>query len=237
MSSERHVLVTGPVTRIDPWVEAATEAGWRATAYPLVQIEAAGGDLVEHIDGLPDWVAITSSNALPILERTARIVPELLTVRTVVVGDITADKARAIGFKIALTPAPRATELANTLLEHAAAEERVLWPRGSASDELAERLRAERMRVADPIVYETVPIVREAAPPHADAIFFASPSAVDSWRALSANEQPAVAIAIGSTTLSALKDDSAAAFSTTLSLPDPRPTDLSAMLRALAKDD
>ncbi len=235
--TERSVLITGPVTRIEPWTEAATEAGWVGTEYPLVKLEETGGDLVEHIDGLPDWIVITSSNALPILERTTRVVPELLAVPTAVVGEMTAERARAIGFRLALTPASGIAELAETLLEQTGGDGRILWPRGSVSDELAEKLRAGMLRVDDPVVYQTATIQRDEPAPCADAIFFASPSAVESWRSVRALQQPKTAIAIGSTTHSALEGEASSLFSATLSLLEPKPAELTAMLRRLAEDN
>ena len=129
------------------------------------------------------------------------------------------------------------TDLAETLLQHQGHEGRVLWPRGSASDDLAELLRAGMLRVDDPVVYDTVPIERDETPPPSDAVFFASPSAVRSWRSVSRGETPRTAIAIGSTTLSAIEVDAASYFSATLSLPEPKPAELTAVLRSLAEND
>jgi uroporphyrinogen-III synthase len=80
----------------------------------------------------------------------------------------------------------------------------VLWPRGDRADDLARKLRASALVVVDPVAYATR-ARRGLALPECEAVFFASPSAVQAWEELTGTTRaPRSAIAIGATTFDAL---------------------------------
>ena len=66
------VLLTGPIGNETRWLAAAREAGWNAVSFPLLEIHDLDANLVDRVDGLPDWIAVTSSNALGALERAGQ---------------------------------------------------------------------------------------------------------------------------------------------------------------------
>lgn len=221
--SARRVLVTGPIESLSDYSRAAREAGWDALELPLLEIELLDVDVERVCAGTFDRIAITSANALPFLTDALRAQPELARVRASVVGARTAERARAIGLGVVGAPMEDAEALARALASELSSRTRVLWPHGDRSDDLARALRARAIEVADPVVYRVRP-ARGGAPPTADAVFFASPSAVRAWkqRAPHANER-ALAIAIGRTTLEALLAETGLAFFDTISLPLPTP--------------
>lgn len=207
MSDHWRVLVTGPVNDLDAWVAAAREAGWEGIPFPLIQVTRTGERALEDGAPLPDWVAVTSSNALAALVEASARRPELAEVPFVCVGEATAQRALELGLPEARIPAPGAQDaqgLVATLLDSASAGQRVLWPRGNLAKDLGARLKAAGLIVDAPVVYRTSPIELGEEPPEADAVFFASPSAVDAWRADERRFAPA-AIAIGWTTHEALE--------------------------------
>lgn len=209
MSEHWTVLVTGPISGLERWCAAATEAGWEAIPFPLLEVaRVEAPELSDSAAPRPDWVAITSANALPLLVDAVAARPELRAARFVAVGQATAEEAVALGLPEPRTPAPGAQDargLAETLAAQAKPGERVLWPRGDRARELAERLRAAELVVDDPVVYRTVAVELTEEPPQADVVFFASPSAVAAWDAPARTFAPA-AIAIGWTTFEALDD-------------------------------
>ena len=206
MSDSWHVLVTGPVAGLEAWVAAAGEAGWRATSFPLVEISATDAGALDAGAPVPDWIAVTSANALPALAQSVLAHPELREVPLCCVGEASARRAAELGLPEARVPAPGAQDaegLAATLIAHAAPGARVLWPRGDRAALLGELLAAAGLIVDAPAVYRTVLVELDQEPPEADAVFFASPSAVRAWRAEERAAAPA-AIAIGWTTYDVL---------------------------------
>lgn len=177
------VLVTGPTRSAQAYVEAAEKAGWRAKRWDLLTIEGTGLRLDQHVDGLPDCIAVTSSNALPALEDAQTRIPELVTALFACVGTRTAERARSLGFQLAFEPARDAADLAETLLQRLDPASAVLWPRGSLAVELGLLLANAGHRVTDPIVYEARPT--NTPPPdgafEADAVLLTSPSAVAAY--------------------------------------------------------
>ena len=232
MSGDPSILLTGPVERLAEWAEAVRAADWEPIVWPLVQVVPCDVDLVELIDGLPGWLAITSHSALDALDRASRNMPELLTVPLGVVGARTAEAAEHLGFKIAHDPVDNARELALAIIAASSPGTQVLWPRGSLAHELGELLEEAGLEVTDPIVYETHPALHDGPPPPTEAVFFASPSAVgelassDSWATLTR------AIAIGDTTLAALLEQGAEDAS---ALPEPTPDALAQRLREFSQ--
>ena len=201
------VLVTGPVSGMDRWCAAASEAGWNAVPYPLLEVRTVEGvEVIAPDSPLPDWIAITSSNALPALAQALAARPDLAGVRFVAVGQATAEEAVSLGLPEPMIPAPGAQDaqgLARTLTSNAARGDLVLWPRGDRAQELGNTLRASGLEVQDPVVYRTEMLPMSAEPPHTDVVFFASPSAVEAWNAPERAFAPA-AVAIGWTTFEAL---------------------------------
>lgn len=238
MSTPRErVLVTGPARGPEPWLAAAERVGWTALAHPLLRIRELDVDLARDLDALPDWIAVTSSNALSALDRAARARPELRAVPAACVGNATAERLHALGFATPLEPAANARRLGAALAGACDAGTRVLWPRGPLSDELAERLRAAALEVADPVVYETEPNPDLEPPPEADAVFFASPSSVRAWVERDPGPRDVPAIALGATTYGPLRALEGEAFSYAIRLAAPTPEAFAACLRALLKRD
>lgn len=252
LTRARRVLVTGPVDGpgrgargMKEWCGAAQDAGWEALEWPLVSVRETDVDLVQRIDGLPDWIALTSSSAAAALERAGAALPELRGVPVGVVGERSAERVRAAGFRVAPAPAATAAELAARLSAELEGPEpgrvpgaaRVLWPRGPLSSELAELLRAAGVEVDDPIVYTVESIEHEERAPSADAVFFASPSAVRAWKAREGPRAGATAVAIGATTSAALAELPAGAFARTAVIAEPEPAELGRLLSELAAEE
>ncbi|MFN0244970.1 MAG: uroporphyrinogen-III synthase [Planctomycetota bacterium] len=223
--SARRVLVTGPVESLSDYSRAAAAAGWEPIELPLLEIEFVDLDAASACAGAFDRIVITSSTALRFVEAALLARPKLCGVRASVVGERTADKARALGLAAVDSPARDVDDLARGLLDEIPKGARVLWPHGDQSDALAHALRSIGVDVVDPVVYRVRPTRDAAPPPAADAVFFASPSAIRAWlaRAAHANDSPTVAIAIGRTTHHALLAETALAFFDTISLPMPTP--------------
>lgn len=228
MNSEPTVLLTGPVERLAEWADAVRGVDWVPIEWPLVEVVQKDIDLVETIDGLPDWLAITSGSALPALERAARSVPELLSVPLGVVGAHTGAAAERAGFKLGPPPAENARELARAIIAESSPGAQVLWPRGSLAQEFGRRLEEAGLAVADPVVYETEVAHHEGPPPPTEAVFFASPSAVRAFFEDEGREGLRRAVAIGSTTLAELEACGAEGAS---ALPEPTPEALAQRLR------
>jgi uroporphyrinogen-III synthase len=228
-----HVLVTGPVAGLDEWVAAVGGAGWRATPFPLVRVEATGEPLLIEGAPLPTWVALTSSNAVAPLAAAVESHPPLGQVDLCCVGEATARRAMDAGLRQPVLPAPGAQDavgLARTLIEHTEPGMRVLWPRGDRAQGFGAELEAAGLLVDAPVVYRTFAQKLESEPPDCDAVFFASPSAVAAWRPEERAAAPA-AIAIGWTTYEAL-EPVAHRFSMVLPLATPSPRSLQECLRS-----
>lgn len=236
----RRILVTGPVQSLEDYAAAARESDWEAVELPLLEIrprELDPADLpAELLTGAPDLICITSSNALDALATLAERWPG---VRCAVVGEATAARVAQAGFELAGEPAPGAAQLAERLVAELPAGAHVLWPRGSLAHDLGATLRAAGLCVTDPVVYATLPRPVDGPVPAADAVLFASPSAVRRWLELEqANESeedgsPPTAIAIGPTTLDAIHALPEGTFPAVLSLLEPSPAALRSCLESL----
>lgn len=233
VSDTWHVLVTGPVAGLDEWTAAAGAAGWRATALPLVKVEPTGTPLLTDDAPAPDWIALTSSSAVEPLAEAVAARPGLGEAQLCCVGESTARRAIEAGLREPVVPAPGAQDaagLARTLIENVDAGTRVLWPRGDRARAFGAALAEAGLLVADPVVYRTVLTPLEAEPPDCDAVFFASPSAVQAWDAEARAAAPA-AIAIGWTTYEAL-EPLTHRFSMVLPLATPSPRSFQDCLRS-----
>ena len=222
------VLLTGPVRGLEHYAEAARSVGWEPLELPLLEIRERPLELAAR----PDWICLSSSNALFALEphRDA-----LALVPCAVVGHATAERLVEAGFRLELEPAENASRLADALIARVAAADRgatrVLWPHGSQARELGDRLAWAGFDVDRPVVYETLARESVRELPDAEAIFFASPSAVERYLRI-ADETRTVpaAIAIGETTARALRTMAAGRFASTARLETPDPAALGVCL-------
>lgn len=239
MGASQHtarVLVTGPIESAADYVRAARESGWEPIEFALLAVDHESVDVAHIARQRFDWIAITSSNAIEFLAQALQAAPDVTCIPCAVVGTRTAERVQALGFELGMPAATDARSLATALAAAAPRGARVLWPRGSLSDELARHLRERGLSVVDPVVYSTRSLATSARAPQADAVFFASPSAVRAWfsRADSGAESSArTAIAIGPTTFEALLAETGATFFDTISLPEPTPEAFGLVLQHL----
>lgn len=223
------ILVTGPLANLERFAQAAESAGWTPVVFPLLEVRprllAAEGEPKR-----PDWICVTSQNAVAALEAAF---DRLRGVPCATVGTKSAERLRQLGFRVELEGCATAHELGEELAERLERGQSVLWPRGSVQDELAWQLRERGIEVEDPIAYETLEREDEAALPGAEAIFFASPSAVRAHarRATTDKPSPALAFAIGATTQAALAEAGGARFEYKVELSEPTPAAFAAALR------
>ena len=203
-SDPTRVLLTGPVNGRERWSQALASAeSLEVIERPVLEIVSL---TLPAVGERPDWLCLTSSNALPALERCWK---DLRGVPVAVVGGTSAEIARAWGLEVEVGPAASSDELLAQWRDRLEPGQRVLWPRGSVSDDLARDLRALGLIVDDPIAYDTRESRDRRALPAADFVFFASPSAVRAAAGLERVDPSApVAIAIGPTTARALAEDS-----------------------------
>ncbi len=209
------LLLTGPVGHLEEWAEHVEGCGWEVAPEPLITIRPRR---LPALKGPFDWVALTSSNAWSALAPHAA---SLQGLRFAVVGERSAAQVREAGLEVAVGPYPSAEELLEAWRPLIRLGERVLWPRGPLSDRLAKRLRAFGAHVEAPLAYENVPAADTGPLPACEAIFLASPSAVDRLLTRGFEGRP-LAIAIGATTHTALARH-AERFARVEELPDPRP--------------
>lgn len=222
MNDQWTVLLTGPLRSPAAWTQAALSAGWKAIEYPLLQL--VHKEPAPWPEQRPDWIAITSSSAIPALENAGQRDPGLKSIPLAVVGEASAERLFQAGWTPKLVPpagASHAHGLAEALIEQAGPDARVLWPHGARATELGELLMDAGLAIETPIVYDVEPIVQSAPPPRTDAVFFASPSAVATWLELDIDFAPA-GLAIGWTTLDALLE-AGERFSISLPLAAPEP--------------
>ncbi len=227
----KRVLLTGPVENLSDWSAAVRDAGWEPIERPLLEIvprDVDPGTLLAN-EARFDWLCVTSRNALTFVERAVAAQPRLAR-RAAAIGAPASERLSELGFDVALEPARDALDLAARLAAHSAAiaaststGQRVLWPRGDRSDELARRLRAQGFHVVDPVVYESR-ARDELDLPETEVVFFASPSAVHAWVDLAPRTcQPRLAIAIGPTTFETLLGDAGGLGWSLLTLSEPTP--------------
>jgi uroporphyrinogen-III synthase len=229
------VLLTGPAERLEEYAHAASRAGWDAVPHPLLAIEPRPFDRSEIGEARFDWICVTSSSAIPYLEGVLEALPSLRATPCAVVGDRTAERLREAGLQVSIGPARDARSLAEALRARARDGGRVLWPRGSRSDDLARELRKAGLSVSDPLAYSSRAVESATldAPPPAEAVFFASPSAVRVWHETDGVGERRIAIAIGETTFHALLEETEPRFFDTISLPQPTPEALGFVLAHL----
>lgn len=225
------VLVTGPARGVEDWLAAARRAGWEPLHVPLVAVEPLPDvDLSRAVARRPDWICVTSSSVLFALEPCRAAWSD---VPCAVVGRRSAERLRDLGFRVALAGARTAAELAAALVPRLSPGSLVLWPSGEQAGGLGMRLSAAGAAVSAPVVYAT----RARAPadfPPAAALFLASPSAA---RALAGRQHvlPAHLLAIGASTLRAVRELGLVPPESLHLLEAPEPAALEAGLLALAR--
>ncbi|MBK7642596.1 MAG: uroporphyrinogen-III synthase [Planctomycetes bacterium] len=228
------VLVTGPVEYLDEWCAAARAIGWEAHACPLITIEEHAPDaaLADALAAAPvEFLCVTSAHAIEFLAALGARAPYLRTLGCAVVGQRSVSRLRAHGFRGELNWHASAQNLVEELLAREARPKSLLWPRGDRSDELARTLRAEGIRVEDPLAYTNRPRPASQPPPRTELVFFASPSAVRAWSELGKDHPAQRALAIGPTTLEALLGEKTLPFFDIISLPEPTPSAFAAALQ------
>ncbi|MEW6072990.1 MAG: uroporphyrinogen-III synthase [Planctomycetota bacterium] len=228
----RRIVVTGPLNSLAEYADAARAQGWEPILFPLLEIRHRIVHLTLELDRAPDWLCVTSANALRSIEENK---DNLLEVPCATVGWISSRHLQKLGFRVPLDGLASAAALADALLALPAPPRLVLWPRGSMSDELGRLLAARGVEVCQPIVYETSERADTGPFPAAEAIFFASPSAVRAHSRRVARGEPAaaVAIALGPTTLRALQSAETHFFPRVLALDHPLPAELGQILVGL----
>jgi uroporphyrinogen-III synthase len=176
----KRVILTGPLESLTEYAAAARAAGWEPIEWPLLRIVSHRHEVTAIRAQRFDWICITSSSALDFLVELSAAADDLRAARCAVVGERSSSRAREAGLRVDLT-STSAADLGSELARIARAGDRVLWPRGHLTNELARDLRSRGFLVLDPVVYATDPIAHAHRPPAAEAVLFASPSGVRAW--------------------------------------------------------
>jgi uroporphyrinogen-III synthase len=199
------------VTRERPGELAATLAarGADVVHLPLIAVvEPADGGAhlraeLEQLDGF-DWLIVTSAAGA---ERVGDAVAACPQVRLACVGTATAAALRSAGTRaVDLVPAvQRAEHLAEEFVARVDGPQRVLIAQADrAAPTLAAALRRAGHEVVEAIAYRTVDVEPDAdtleAIDGADAVVFASGSAVESWCRAVGDRRPPIVVAIGPST-------------------------------------
>lgn len=226
----RRVVLTRPEGSAAAWRAALEKAGAHVDELPLIEVRLDSdqetlGDILAGI-GEYDWIAFASANGVRgffarFFERY-RDIRSIGGARMACVGPATESALRAFHLESDLTPeSPDAVSLARALMgEHDVENQKVLVVTGNlSSDDLPRLLSEEGYAIVDTLrVYETgehavsgsaaAEVFRREG---ADALVFASPSAVESFvhQAGSLRLQPGArqprAVAVGPTTAEALR--------------------------------
>jgi uroporphyrinogen-III synthase len=200
------------VTRERPGELAAmlVERGATVIHVPLIAVEEpddGGAALRDALSGLADydWLVVTSPAGSERVGAAARLAPG---VRLATVGTATARVLEhESGRPVDLVPSiQRADGLASAFIAEATSPQRVLVAQADiAAPTLADALRRAGHDITTVTAYRTVPLEPDpGAVDGADAVLFASGSAVESWcRAFGTDDAPPLVVAIGPTTAAA----------------------------------
>lgn len=219
------VVVTRPRARAGPLAGALTAAGARVLQVPVVEVvdpEDRGEALARAAArvGRYAWVAFTSASAVDRFVPLLRDGRDLAGVRLAAVGPATRNALARHHLVADLVAGPTAAGLAaafpNPPSGESESENRVLFPCAEeAGDALPAGLAARGWQVDRVVAYRTVaaapppaPVAEELA--DADAITFASPSAVRAYRAMAGPDGaplpvPPLVACIGPVTASAAR--------------------------------
>ena len=196
------------VTRERPGELAAmlTERGATVLHVPLIAVTdpADGGAALRaalaDLDGF-DWLVVTSAAGS---ERVAAAVAAAPGVELAAVGTATARVLEQAGGRPAdlVPPVQRAEALVAAFVERVPAPQRILVAQADiAAPTLVDGLRSAGHDVTVVTAYRTVTVEPDrAAIAAADAVLFASGSAVESWCRAFGHDTPALVVAIGPTT-------------------------------------
>jgi uroporphyrinogen-III synthase len=176
---------------------------------PLITVDepldggAALQTALEHLDRF-DWLIVTSAAGA---ERVGRAAAAFGQVRLACVGTATAAALRgASGRTVDLVPAvQRAEHLAEEFIALAGGPQRVLIAHADrAAPTLSSALREAGHEVNEVVAYRTIDVEPDAEAlaviDDADAVVFASGSAVESWCRAVGDRRPPVVVAIGPAT-------------------------------------
>jgi uroporphyrinogen-III synthase len=200
------------VTRERPGELAAklVERGATVIHVPLIAVEEAedgGAALSDALSRLADydWLVVTSPAGSERVGAVARLVPgvRLATVGTATARVLEHESGRPVDL---VAPIQRADGLASAFIAEATSPQRVLVAQADiAAPTLVDALRRAGHDVTTVTAYRTVPLEADpVAVDGADAVLFASGSAVESWcRAFGAETAPPLVVAIGPTTAAA----------------------------------
>jgi uroporphyrinogen-III synthase len=208
----RTVVVTRPARPAQEVAAPFAGTGARVLAVAAIGIEdpADGGvglaAALARIDTY-DWVVVTSANAA---DRVAAALAAAPAVRVAAVGPRTADRLQALAVRVDLVPERFTGD--DLAASFPSGDGRVLFPAAAgARPTVPDGLAALGWRVDRVDAYRTVavPVPPDAlaAARDADAVVFASPSAVDSWLVATGGvARPALAACIGPVTGAAAAD-------------------------------
>jgi uroporphyrinogen-III synthase len=199
------------VTRERPGelAEMLTDRGATVLHVPLVAVDDpsdGGAALRAALSDLAafDWLVVTSAAGA---ERVGSAAAEAPGIRLAAVGTATARELESgAGRPVDLVPAvQRAEALVTAFVELDPSPQRVLIAQADiAAPTLADGLRAAGHEVTVVTAYRTIALdadrAAEVAVAGADAVLFASGSAVESWCRRFGTEAPPIVIAIGPTT-------------------------------------
>jgi uroporphyrinogen III methyltransferase/synthase len=184
----KRVLLTCSDTLAPEAAQAVLDAGGTPIQFPLIRLRPADNaeTLLQDV-GEYDWIILSSPSAVRIVAALARrgafdlrSLPRIL-----VAGTRTADELRALGITADAVPDSHfgADGIVETAQRRIPAGSRLLRLRSDkAGDALADRLRALGLEVRDEVVYVNETI--DPGPlPAAEAVFFASTSAVECFLA------------------------------------------------------
>lgn len=225
----RRIVVTRPREQAAVWRAQLEAQGAEVIELPLIQV-------TKHYDkqtlvevfaelGQYEWLVFTSANgARFFFEEFFKGFDDIRALglmRIAVVGEATADVIRGLHLRVELQPKKaNAEELAQAMLERESIDSaKILVVTGNLNrDVLVEKLHEARAIVDTLPIYKTEetnlaanPIAADFREKGADAIFFASPSAAQSFfdqasaLKLSAKAKRPLAGSIGATTTAAMK--------------------------------
>lgn len=229
--------MTGPTAGLERWratLDLALDEllpGLETIERPVLDLDLFALPPIVH---RPDWLCLTSQTALAPMQLRW---DSLRGVRTAVVGARSADALKSLDFSIDIGPCATVADLLEVWLPRVRTAERVFWPRGSESDEVARALRSKGVLVDDPVAYRTNESRDRRALPAAEFVFFASPSSVRAFFGLERLEPEGsvTAIAIGPTTAAALAALDPSPFAALETLEQPTPTALVQTLSRLQR--
>lgn len=201
------VLLTRTVADCSEWSRELESLGLRAASFPCIECRALDVDLTALETALAShsWLALSSARAVEALAALELNLPSPLP-RVACVGERTAAAASQLLDTPALVASEgTAADLGRGLAELLLPGEQVLYL--TAREGLMELERQLPPGVVTRIgLYETLPATEIAEPPAHEAVFFASPSAVEGFRRRAQRPLAGIPlVALGPTTARAIE--------------------------------